>query len=528
MESGTIRALLIEDSAADAAVVRAMLERVRTPFEIKVVNRLESGIRALNQADIDVVLADLNLPDSYGLDTFLALQAACPQLPIILLTGLEDEEIAEQALKQGAQDYLVKNQIDGRLLDRSIRYAIERKNILRENLRLYNEAARASRAKDEFLAMLSHELRTPLTAILGWAVMLRDGKLPPPNVTRALSSIEQNARLQGRIIDELLDTSRIITGKLHLNVEPLTLVNVIRSAIDSVHVAADAKQLTIACNLDPEVPPISGDPGRLQQVLWNILSNSVKFTPNGGRIKITLRNADRQAEILVRDNGAGIGKDVLPHIFERFRQADSSTSRAHGGLGLGLAIVRHLVEMHGGTVEAFSQGEGRGAEFKLRFPVLHSNTGQSPGQLVRPSFTPRLDGISVLVVEDEVEHAALLKEILEESGASAIVAVNAEEGFRLLNFRRPDVVLTDIAMSGEDGYSFLKRLRAEELQAGHQRTPAAAITAYGGEEDKRHALSVGFDSFLAKPVEPASVIRLVCDLVRSSPGTKRPAQTADL
>src|SRR5437867_2697636 len=287
MKAAPIRALLIEDNPADAEIVREMLaEGARARFEIEVVERLGSGIEALHQDHFDVVLADLSLPDSYGLDTFRALQECCPDTAIILLTGLEDEGIAEQALKQGAQDYLVKSQIDARSLDRSIRYAIERKHILRENVRLYDEAERASRSKDEFLAMLSHELRTPLTAILGWAVLLRDGKIAPADIAQALSTIEQNARVQGRIIDELLDVSRIITGKLNLKVEPVMLVTVLQSAIDSVRVAADAKQLTIESHFDPDVAPMSGDSGRLQQIFWNILSNSVKFTTKGGRIEV--------------------------------------------------------------------------------------------------------------------------------------------------------------------------------------------------------------------------------------------------
>ena len=364
-----IRALLIEDNVADAELVREMLGSAARPFEIEVVSRLEFGIKALKTSHFDVVLADLNLPDSYGLDTFVALHAACPQLPIVVLTGLEDEQLGEDALKHGAQDYLVKNQIDARLLDHGIRYAIERKNILRENLRLYEEAERASRAKDEFIAVLSHELRTPLTAILGWAVLIRDGRMPPESVPRALSIIEQNARSQGRIIDDLLDISKIITGKLALDVEPLILADIVRSAIDSIRIAADAKQIRISADLAPDVPPISGDPSRLQQIFWNLLSNAVKFTEKGGRIQVTLQRDDVQAEIIVRDNGVGIRKDVLPHIFDRFRQADSSTARTYGGLGLGLAIVRHLAEMHGGTVEAKSEGEGKGAEFVLRFPL---------------------------------------------------------------------------------------------------------------------------------------------------------------
>jgi len=517
MKAGPIRALLIEDNPTDAEVVREMLaESVRAPFEIDVVKRLQTAIDLFRQRTFNVVIADLNLSDSSGLDTFVALQQSCPEVPIILLTGLEDEGIAEQALKLGAQDYLVKNQIDARSLDRAVRYAIERKHILSDNLRLYEEAEPASRAKDEFLAMLSHELRTPLTAILGWAVLLRDGKLPPDVSVRALRSIEQNARIQGRIVDELLDISRIIAGKLSLDVEPLMLATAVQSAIDSVRVAADAKHLTITSHLDPEVPPISGDPGRLQQVFWNVLSNAVKFTPTGGHIDISLRNCDGQAEVAIRDDGIGIRKDILPHIFERFRQADSSRSRPHGGLGLGLSIVQHLVEMHGGTVEAFSEGEGRGSEFRLYFPITNSNMYHTVVRPVWLSFTSRLDGVQVLVIEDEVEHAALLKEILEQRGAHVLTAASAEEGFRLFKMERPDVLLTDIAMPLEDGYSLLKRLRAEEARNGLRRTPAAAITAFGRDEDKSRLMAAGFDTYLVKPLEPNAVVQLVRDLSRSA------------
>src|SRR5881628_2554719 len=279
MKAGPIRALLIEDNPTDAEVVREMLaESVRAPFEIDVVKRLQTAIDLFRQRTFNVVIADLNLSDSSGLDTFVALQQSCPEVPIILLTGLEDEGIAEQALKLGAQDYLVKNQIDARSLDRAVRYAIERKHILSDNLRLYEEAEPASRAKDEFLAMLSHELRTPLTAILGWSVLLRDGKLPAAKAESALAAIEQNARMQGRLVDDLLDISRIITGKLNLRVGPVMLPNVIRAVVDSVRVAAEAKQIRIDVDVDPTVSPLSGDSDRLQQVIWNLMSNSIKFT----------------------------------------------------------------------------------------------------------------------------------------------------------------------------------------------------------------------------------------------------------
>jgi len=274
MKQQLIQVLLIEDNIADAEVVREMLEQTapHASFEIEVSGRLDRALQLMEWRDFDVILADLNLPDSRGLDTFLSVQKAYPAYPVILLTGTEDGQLAEQAVKEGAQDYLIKGQTDPKLLDRSIRYAIERNRIRQENLRLYTELEAASRAKDEFLAMLSHELRTPLTAILGWSVLLRDGKLPAAKAESALAAIEQNARMQGRLVDDLLDISRIITGKLNLRVGPVMLPNVIRAVVDSVRVAAEAKQIRIGVDVDPTVSPLSGDSDRLQQVIWNLMS----------------------------------------------------------------------------------------------------------------------------------------------------------------------------------------------------------------------------------------------------------------
>src|SRR5881409_1842669 len=264
MKQQLIQVLLIEDNIADAEVVREMLEQTapHASFEIEVSGRLDLALQLMEWRDFDVILADLNLPYSRGLDTFLSVQKAYPAYPVILLTGTEDGQLAEQAVKEGAQDYLIKGQTDPKLLDRSIRYAIERNRIRQENLRLYTELEAASRAKDEFLAMLSHELRTPLTAILGWSVLLRDGKLPAAKAESALAAIEQNARMQGRLVDDLLDISRIITGKLNLRVGPVMLPNVIRAVVDSVRVAAEAKQIRIGVDVDPTVSPLSGDSDR--------------------------------------------------------------------------------------------------------------------------------------------------------------------------------------------------------------------------------------------------------------------------
>jgi signal transduction histidine kinase len=405
MDRKTIRVLLIEDNPGDAALVREMLRDIEPEaFAVKIASRLDGGIGFLQGEDFDIVVLDLNLPDSQGLATFDNTQAANPDLPIILLTGLEDEQMAEEAVKAGAQDYLVKGQIESKLLDRAIRYAIERKRIVTENVRLYRDAEEANRAKDEFLATLSHELRTPLNAILGWIVMLQQKKLNTAETDRAFASIERNARLQSHLISELLDLSRVVSGKLHINARPLNLIPVIHASIDSIRIAAQAKRIDIDLDLDPASGMVSGDPDRLQQMLWNLLANSVKFTGAGGAIQVKLLNrSDDTIEIRVSDTGKGIARDFLPHVFERFRQGDASTTRAYAGLGLGLAIVRHLVELHGGIVAAESEGEGRGSTFIVRLPVLGSDTlanESDPHPQVASPELPSLTDSRILIGDD--------------------------------------------------------------------------------------------------------------------------------
>jgi signal transduction histidine kinase len=296
-----------------------------------------------------------------------ALQGARPSLPIILLTSEEKNPETARVLER-ADDYLVKDRFDARLLQRVVRYAVERKKLLLENIRLSRETERVSRAKDDFVAVLSHELRTPLQGILGWAVLLRDGRMAPGNAERALASIEQNAREQDRIIEELVDMSRIIDGKLAIEASPVLLTAVIQSTVDSVRSAAESKKITVSCELASDVPPITGDAKRLQQSLWNVLAHSVRSTPREGRIDVTLKHSASGAEITVRDNGSGIPPKALPQVFDRFRQGEGM-SRGHSGFGIGLSIARHLVEQHGGTIQAISEGEGKGSTFLLRFPI---------------------------------------------------------------------------------------------------------------------------------------------------------------
>lgn len=393
------------------------------------------------------------------------------------------------------------------------RSAEDRERLLDSERAARSEAERASRLKDDFLATLSHELRTPLNAILGWAqVLKRAGTRSDVDFAHGMDAIERNARVQTQLIEDLLDMSRIASGKLRLNVQRLDLVDVVNAAVDAVRPSAEAKQLRIEKVLDSPSAMLLGDPSRLQQVVWNLLTNAVKFTPAAGRIQVILQRTGSHISLSVSDNGKGIKPEFLPHVFERFRQADASTTRQHGGLGLGLALVRQLAELHGGSVTVASPGEGLGATFTVRLPmpIARPSEGFDPaGAGFELGFD--LAGVSVLVVDDEPDARNLAKRLLEECRADVSTAGSAAEAFDLLCRVRPDVVVSDVGMPGEDGYTFIRRVRALPPESGG-RTPAAALTAFARSEDRRRALIAGFQSHVTKPVEPMELVAVVASL----------------
>jgi len=403
----------------------------------------------------------------------------------------------------------------------------ERKRAEEERLRLAREqAAReeaeaANRSKDEFLAVLSHELRTPLTAILGWAHMLREGELDEQTAADALETIERNARAQSRLVDDLLDVSRIITGKLRLEVARVEPRSFIESAIEALRPAAAAKEVTVESLTGAGVGFIAGDAARLKQIAWNLLSNAIKFTPPGGRVEVRLTRADSHVELAVADTGVGISPEFLPHVFEPFRQADQKTTRRHGGLGLGLSIVRHLVDLHGGTVRAESPGAGRGATFTVRLPASQDDQTNGPGER-RASAAgdnsashgdpERLDGLKVLVVDDEVDARELLRMAFGRCGAEVLTAGTVSEALEAIETRRPDLLISDIGMPDQDGYDLIRRVRGLPAENGGG-VPAIALTAYARAEDRTQALEAGYQLHVPKPVDMAELINAVASLV---------------
>ncbi|PYQ15631.1 MAG: hybrid sensor histidine kinase/response regulator [Acidobacteria bacterium] len=383
------------------------------------------------------------------------------------------------------------------------------------------EAEQVNRLKDEFLATLSHELRTPLNAIVGWAHVLRAGNLDEDTTARAIETIARNANVQAQLISDILDVSRIVAGKLRLELRPLDLTVVIQEALETVRPAAEAKGIRLEPRLEPSTGPIAGDPNRLQQVVWNLLSNAIRFTPREGRVQVRLEAVGLSAVVTVEDSGPGIAPDFLPHVFERFRQADGSSTRRHGGLGLGLAIVRHLVELHGGTVEAENRTGAPGAIFRVTLPRRGVSAEAGPPGPERPSLVaedpawldtaPSLAGTSVLVVDDEADARSLIEYVLERCGARVRSAASASEALRVLEEWRPDVLLADVEMPQEDGYSLIARVRALPA-AGGGSTPAAALTGYAGAQDRMKALQAGFQLHVAKPVQPAELADVVATL----------------
>lgn len=403
------------------------------------------------------------------------------------------------------------------------RIEAEREALLRREKEARAQAELASRAKDEFLGLLSHELRTPLNSILGWTRILSTHRLEPEAMQQALETIDRNAKLQARLIDDMLDVSRIISGKLRLDAQPVDLTSVINGAVETLRPAAEAKQIKMYVTLDFGTGSVLGDPVRLQQVVWNLVSNAVKFVQREGTVRVTLRRVNSHLEIQVSDNGPGIDEDFLPHVFERFRQGDSTPNKQFAGLGLGLSIVRHLVELHGGTVQA-ANGEEGGAVFTVRLPVMAVSRSieQMNERIDEASVAyagglsfdtpPDLKGVKVLAVDDEPDARMLLRTLFEQCGAEVEICGSAQEALQMLDVFTPDILVSDIGMPGEDGYSLIKKIR-EADSTSIRRLPAVALTAFARTEDRFRALSAGYNMHVPKPVEPAELALVISRLV---------------
>ena len=402
------------------------------------------------------------------------------------------------------------------------RIEAERDALLSREKSAREQAESASRAKDEFLGLLSHELRTPLNSILGWTRILSTHNLDETAAAQALETIDRNAKLQARLIDDMLDVSRIISGKLRLDAQPVDLSSVINSAVETLRPAAEAKQIRMYVTLDFGTGHVLGDPIRLQQVVWNLVSNAVKFVPKEGSVRISLQRVNSHLEVSVSDSGPGIEEDFLPHVFDRFVQGNSKPDKKYSGLGLGLSIVRHLVELHGGTVEASNGGEGEGAVFTVRLPVMAvsrsieqmvdrtEKSGAALDGTLAFDCPPDLAGVKILAVDDEPDARSLLTALFEQCGADVTTCASASEALALLEEYTPDVIVSDIGMPGEDGYSLIKKIRQTETG---KRLPAVALTAFARTEDRFHALQAGYNMHVPKPVEPAELALVISRLV---------------
>ncbi|RYX84522.1 hybrid sensor histidine kinase/response regulator [bacterium] len=507
-----MRLLLLEDNPTDALLVEAALEELPVALpEITHVETLAGAQEVLLEQEFDVALVDLSVPDGQGLGNFEKVQSWAPKMPVIVLTGLADEEVAFEAIQRGAADYLRKDATDPSLLERSIRYAIERKKNETTRLELERahirqaEAEAANRAKDEFLATLSHELRTPLNAIMGWTSLLRTNQLDKDTIDQALVVIERNAKTQAQLIEDLLDVSRIVAGNFRLETVELDLSSVVKTAAEAVTPSAAAKGVNLDLQL---ITPsrVCGDPMRLQQVTWNLISNAIKFSPEDGTVTIktfSVQTGGEEWAILeVSDEGVGIAADFIPHVFDRFRQADGSTTRRHGGLGLGLAIVKNVVELHGGRVSVSSEGAGQGTTFRAELPL-------SKGECLAPEEATEPDALDwarlkVLCVDDQLEAREWLRLTLSRRGAQVQIAANVNEAVEKLTAWRPHIALCDIGMPDNDGYDLLQIIHDRQLPIA-----AIAITGFAFPGERDRAREAGFQEFLAKPVDAERLFRVV-------------------
>ena len=524
------RLLVVDDEESLRITTAAILEK-----EGYVVDTASSGDEAINliqELEYDLVLTDLHMEGGDGLSVLSQIRRQAPLTISVVLTGFASVESAIAALQEGAYDYLVKPcDIDS--MRHTIRRGVEHRRLMlaeqqaRTDLeqlnrdlerrieertaqlkKLNEELAAANRAKDVFLATLSHELRTPLTPVVGWIKLLRSGSLDGKGIVQALDAIERNAWLQSRLIDDLLDTSRIATGKLHFEPRPTDLNISVNAALDTVKAAAASRQidLSICQSLVPLV--VMGEPVRLQQIAWNLISNAIKFSEPGGSVKVTTETIDDSVKLTVEDNGVGIAPDFLPHVFDRFRQADGSTSRVHGGLGLGLAIAHALTVMHEGELVAASEGVGRGAKFTLTLSLL-PNASLDPNPEAKKTHS--LLGLEILIVEDSEDTLALLSTLFDREGAQVRTASSASEALDRVIERRPNLIVSDIGMPDTDGFEFLRQLKVLE---GLDDIPAIAISGYASEDDRARALEVGYLALIPKPIDVEDLFGVINGIVQ--------------
>ncbi len=466
----------------------------------------------------------LTKPELIGLLANLERQELWSDLPVILFTvSKESAKFILETLGTRMNLTILERPINITIVISAARSALRARQRQYQMRDLLFEMERATRAKDEFLAIVSHELRTPLNALMGWSIMLRSHQLDEATKAHALEVLERSARMQAQLINDLLDVSRIISGKLQLDVRPLEVSPVVQAAIDIVRPAIEAKAINLKVELNPEGSIVLADSNRLQQVVWNLLTNAVKFTPKGGHIQVQLARVNSSVEIAVCDTGLGISSESLPQVFDRFWQADSSTTRKFGGMGLGLAIVRHLVELQGGTVSVHSEGRNKGATFLVKLPVIIDgaqvrspklqNGNKIMASRIPVDYMPTLEGLRVLVVEDEADARDLIVTLLRQCKALVKGVASTEEAMQALNEWKPDIMVSDIEMPHEDGYSLIRKVRTEDGNRG-ARIPAVALTAHARLEDRMRALAAGFDAHIAKPVEISELIMVLVSLTR--------------
>lgn len=523
------RLLVVDDEESLRITMAAIFEK--EGYLVDTAATGDEAIGLLQQLEYDLVLTDLHMEGGDGLSVLSQIRKQAPLTISVVLTGFASVESAIAALQEGAYDYLMKPcDIDS--MKHTIRRGVEHRRLMlaeqkaRADLeqlnreleqrieertaqltRVNEELSEANRAKDVFLATLSHELRTPLTPVVGWIKLLRSGSLDPKGVEQALDAIERNAWLQSRLIDDLLDTSRIATGKLHFEPRPTDLNQAVSAALDTVKASAAAKNIQLTIHLHPSPLVVMGEPVRLQQIAWNLISNAIKFTEAGGNVSILIDKKNGNARLVVSDTGIGIAPDFIHHVFDRFKQADGSTSRVHGGLGLGLAIAHALTRLHGGELSAASEGVGQGACFSLSIGLApEANVEVEVAEETTHSFS----GMEILVVEDSDDTLALLSTIFGQEGAVVITATSANEALAKVEQRRPDLIVSDIGMPDTDGYTFMKKVK---VLPHMKEVPAIAISGYASDEDRARALDVGYLALIPKPIDVDSLFLLIQNLL---------------